>query len=207
MVAVRVWLGGEGTSELGGRADATDRVGAIEALLLRLEPTGWTVAGATQWKRIRKYRAGAALRGGISHADVANVLGLVLEAHENGCEVVAFSRDRDADEGREAAVTKGIELAVFDPPVAIIGGLAVPCLEGWILALVGQRDTDHMSRQRAADELVKRKIALKDTDGYVKIIEDAYPDGLIGSLPVGCHSLRSWLSLAVTILARAIRGA
>jgi len=46
MVAVKVWLGGEGPCELGTRADGGEEPGVIEALLVRLEPSGWGIDGA-----------------------------------------------------------------------------------------------------------------------------------------------------------------
>lgn len=38
MVAVKVWLAGEGPSEIGNRDTGGDRVGVLEALLRRIEP-------------------------------------------------------------------------------------------------------------------------------------------------------------------------
>ena len=56
MVAVKVWLGGEGPSELGTRADGGDDPGVIEALLLKVEPSGG-------WITTARTRLGRALRG------------------------------------------------------------------------------------------------------------------------------------------------
>jgi hypothetical protein len=38
VVAVKVWLAGEGPSEIGNRDTGGDRVGVLEALLRRIEP-------------------------------------------------------------------------------------------------------------------------------------------------------------------------
>jgi hypothetical protein len=208
MVAVKVWLGGEGPSELGDRDHGGTRVGALEALLLRIEPTGWRVAGAVRWRSIRKYRAGVA-RADVAHGDVRNVMGLVLQAYEAGCEVVAFCRDVDADAGRAQAIREGIEQAeaIFAPPTfraapAIIGGVAKPALEGWILALRGRRDTDELSRSKANAELDALGLGGKHAEAYVEIIEQAD----LAKLPPGCPSLADWIERAQRVLQHAVRG-
>lgn len=45
--------------------------------------------------------------------------------------------------------------------------------EGWLVALLGGRDTDAMSRRRALDELDGRGVGGKSTDDYVLIVQDA----------------------------------
>ena len=63
---------------------------------------------------------------------------LVLHAYEAGCEVVAFSRDRDSDPDRDAAIERGIAAAKAAwPEMGVIGGIARPCIEGWVRARVG----------------------------------------------------------------------
>ncbi len=203
MVAVKVWLGGEGPSELGTRADGGDEPGVIEALLLKVEPTGWIVDGALRWKHIRKYRAGHAARGGDNHEDLHNVLGLALIAWEAGCEVLGFARDVDADNRRADAVVRGSALASERfPMLVVIGGVARPAIEGWVLALLGVRDSDAMSRTRALEFLRARAIEEKKASAYVEIVNAAELD----SLPVGCDSLAGWSSTARTHLGRALRG-
>ena len=202
-MTVKVWLGGEGTCELGGRADGQERVGVIEAMLLKLEPSGWRVEGARRWKHIRKYRAGLAVNRGENHGDIRNVVGLALEAWEEACELLAFTRDIDADEEREEALTIGIMQAVgLFPSLKIIGGSAKPAIEGWILALLGVPETDEMSRQRTVGELTARDIPDKNPEAYVDIVDDAD----IGNLPRGCESLSSWLRLGREILREAVHG-
>jgi hypothetical protein len=203
MVAVKVWLSGEGASDLGDRDKSNgQRQGSLEALLLRAEPRGWSVGGAIQWMAIRKYQAGAA-RGKFAHEDERNVRKLALIAKEAGCEVVAFTRDIDADHDREGGIEKGIERAgqMFDT-LTIIGGVAKPALEGWILALLGERDTDRLSRKRANEMLEERELAGKQAEDYVEVIENAD----LEHLPPGCDSLRRWLERARAGLSKAIRG-
>lgn len=172
MVAVKVWLGGEGPCEIGTRGDGGDQPGVLEALLLRLEPAGWIVGGAERWQYIRKYRAGSALRAGRNHEDIHNVVGLALMAWEAACEVVAFARDTDADRERATAIEQGIAAAAgLFPMLVVVGGVARPAIEGWILALLGVRDTDGMSRQRTLDELAARDIDEKSPAAYVCVVE------------------------------------
>lgn len=196
MTTVKVWLGGEGPSELG----KDDRPGAIELLLRRVQAVGWHVAGKTAWKDIRKFRVGAALRDGLSHRDVHNVAGLLLTAYEAGCEVVAFTRDADADPVRERAIHAGIAVApqALDPvyPLHVIGGVAIPCIEGWIVALCGESGTDAMSRERVK--------ALASRHGLSSVTD--WGDVLADGAPPPSGSLRDWLDLAERVLAQVVRG-
>ena len=50
---VLVFLGGEGTTEVGH----DDAAGVLESLLRHVRRDGWTVAERVEWRRIRKYRA------------------------------------------------------------------------------------------------------------------------------------------------------
>jgi hypothetical protein len=201
---VRVWIGGEGPSEIGDRDRPGGlRAGAIEALLLRLEPTGWSVAGATLWSRIRKYTVGTA-RGRQNHGDIHSIAGLVNEAYEAGCEVVAFSRDVDAEvDVRSSAIRRGIaDAQALFPLVAIIGGPAIPALEGWILALLDVRDSETMSREAANRKLAQLGTSLKRAEDYVAVIEH----GHLEPLPPGSTALDTWVKRAKAVLAHAIRG-
>jgi hypothetical protein len=205
MTEVKVWLGGEGKNELGDRDQPSGtRIGALEALLRKLAATGWRVDGTTVWKDIRKFTAvGARKTGGAgsNHGDVQNVLGLVLHASEAGCEIVAFCRDTDADAERAEAIDIGMAQAhAAFSTIAIIGGPSKPALEGWMLALTGQRDSDEMSRAAVNRKL--GSLPLKDTESYVAIINDAD----LAKLPPGCDSLRSWIESGRKVLAHSIHG-
>lgn len=50
---LKVFLGGEGSNELGTRwyVPMGDELGVVEALLRRIRPGGWRVAAALPWKR------------------------------------------------------------------------------------------------------------------------------------------------------------
>jgi hypothetical protein len=199
MLEIKVWLGGEGNCELGSGTAP----GAVEALLRTVEATGWRVDGATQWRRIRKFRVGRAGRDD-NHEDIHNVCGLALTAWEAGCEVLAFIRDVDADERRAGAIAEGIAVArERHADVRVIGGcVARPALDAWILALAGARDTDAMSRTRALEELRSRDIDAKSHAAYVEVIERADLTGL----PAGCESLHAWLATARAELTSAVHG-
>jgi hypothetical protein len=97
-MAVKVFMGGEGKNDIGTRAQTPmgDQAGVLEALLRKLRPDGWHVAGAKEWKPIRKYRAGVASERN-DHGDVRNVRGLILHAYEEACEMLVFVRDVDGE--------------------------------------------------------------------------------------------------------------
>ena len=93
----RVFLVGEGENELGSRAGApayqSDKhPGVLFTLLSRVQPNGWIVGGAREWKSIRKYQARSAV-----HEDTRHVLGAAIDAKEAGCDRIvarsAFVRD------------------------------------------------------------------------------------------------------------------
>lgn len=198
----KVWLGGEGASEIGDRdRPGGQRIGAVEALLRRVEPRGWEVEGATQWRHIRSYRLGVGIGG--NHNDRHRIAGIALAAYEAACEVVAFVRDVDAEEQRADAIEAGLAAAQeLFPLVQIIGGPAKPALEGWIAALLGCRESDTMSRIACATFLAEREMSGKRAEDYVGAVEIAD----LGRLPPGCDSLRVWLARASMILGAAVHG-
>ncbi len=202
---VKVWLGGEGPSEIGDRdRPGGERVGAIEALLRKIEAEGWAVAGAVRWQHIRKFVVGAA-RGPGNHGDIHSVAGLLNMAYEAECAVVAFARDVDADEERATAIARGIVLAreyAHLRDLGVIGGPAIPALEGWILALLWVRDTEEMSRKKVNELLADRELGGKHAEDYVGVVEKAD----LGRLPPGCDALEAWIETARVVLGRAIRG-
>lgn len=199
MRPVRLFLGGEGSNDLGGWAGPAsyrqlDRPGAVEALLRRIEPDGWEVCGALEWRRIRKYVTGG--RG--VHADIRNVIALTLHAKEAGADVVAFVRDRDGDRTRAEAVRRGVDTApteIRDAPV-IVGGVAVPKLEGWVLALLGHGAPDALSSGGADKALAERGIAAKNGAQMVEAIAHADLDTAMTRSP----SLGVWLGRAYDVL-------
>jgi len=204
---LKVFLGGEGNNDIGTRWQRPmgDQPGVVETLLRRVRPSGWHVAGARSWKSIRKYRAGAA-RKRADHDDVHNVLGLVLHAYEEACEMLAFVRDLDGEDLREQEIRRVLEtIATFGfaeeyhYELAVVGGVARPKLEGWILWLLGSTGTDAMTPARVDRELATTDIEPKLTAQYVAIAES-------GTLPSGEGSLPEWLAGADATFRQLIDG-
>lgn len=150
------------------------------------------MGGARDWTSIRKYKAGAA------HRDTHNVLGVALDAKEAGCDVLAFSRDLDSDVTRKDAIEEGIRRVpeTFSEAPEVIGGVAVPTLEGWILALLRVRQTEELTPKRALFVLDEKGVPSKDGLAMVHVVEEADLD----QLPSDAVSLAAWLARARTVL-------
>ncbi|NUQ78085.1 MAG: hypothetical protein HUU21_31525 [Polyangiaceae bacterium] len=194
----KVFLCGEGSNELGSRfGDAAyqsdERPGVLHALLVRVQPTGWEIGGVREWKRIRKYR-----RGGPQHKDTHNVLGAALDAKEAGCDVLAFSRDCDRDAHRRDAIEEGIRMVPSTLPSApaVIGGVAIPTLEGWILALLQELRTEEFTPRRAEQKLEQKGVKLKVTEAMVRVVEEAD----LSKVPSDATSLAAWIARARNVL-------
>ena len=177
---IRVFLVGEGESELGSRAGApayqSDKhPGVLFTLLSRVQPSGWIVGGAREWKSIRKYQA-----RGAAHEDTHHVLGAALDAREAGCEILAFTRDIDRDPARREAIAEGIRRvsSALSSPPDVIGGVAAPALGGWILALLGEKATEEMSPLRAQAMLAAKGMMPGDGAAMVRVAEDADLDAV-----------------------------
>lgn len=90
-----------------------------------------------------------------------------------------IARDRDGDEEREADVRAGIDaLSKVFPQIRACGGMAVEAIEGWILALRGDRRSETHSRPKAmleAEGITDRsqKIAIVEAADVNAILEDA----------------------------------
>lgn len=193
---IRVFLSGEGNNELGSYAGlpeyrTDDALGVLHALLKKIEPCGWVIGDARVWGSIRKYRA----KPGADHQDTHNVLGLALDAIEAKCEVLAFSRDIDKDPKRAAAVEAGIALIpkTFAKAPDVIGGVAVPALEAWILALLGHRCSE---ARNIKETFAAKGVGKKDGPAMV----DAVTDADLSRIPADAKSLLRWLDRARTVL-------
>jgi hypothetical protein len=196
-VPARVWIAGEGNSELGVGHDDDRSPGVIEALLRRACATGWECERRVAWRSIRKFKAGGARS---SHADTRNILGFVLEAKEHGADAAVFVRDRDKDVERDDAVKAALDY-MKDWEIQVVGGLARPNTEGWILALDGVAGTDDMSPRRVDEVIETRGLGGKQAHRYVAVIEAA--DSKVPVPP----SLKAWLDEARTALLRLTIGA
>jgi hypothetical protein len=204
---LKVFLGGEGKNDIGTRwhEPMGEHAGVVEVLLRRVRATGWRVASARCWQHIRKYQTGAG-RLRPNHEDAHNVLGLVLHAYEEACEMLAFVRDLDAEDQREREIQRVLdEISEFGfaneyhYELAIVAGIAKPKLEGWILCLLGVAGTDAMTRARVDRELAATDIKAKSTEHYVAVIESC-------ALPSGDGSLPAWLADVDAAFRRLIDG-
>jgi hypothetical protein len=189
----KVFLAGEGSNELGGWANKieyrTEEPGILEILLRKVKAEGWMICGAKTWKEIKKYRAGEH-----RSAEERNILGICYEAQKNGYDVITFSRDSDGNRERVADIQKGIQSAtlLWSDRLGIIGGCAIPCIEGWILAIAGIKDTESSSRTKIETRIIELGIHLKNTTEMVAKIEECGIDAIAAD----AHSLISWIETA-----------
>lgn len=149
MPAAKVWLGGEGPTELGGLAghpsfrDPTDH-GVLQTLVLLLQPDA-AIHGATVWSKIHKYASGAALTSRAKNEALESlaVRRLCLMAEEAGADVVVFARDRDAFDERDQQIADGIDAArAGGSGVRVGGGVAVRAIEAWALLVLGDPNAE-----------------------------------------------------------------
>lgn len=204
MSAVLVFLGGEGRNELGSWAgdpayQSDEDPGVIKALLQRTRSDGWKILGAREWKGFRKYADHGRFPSDtrrlirVSHEERA-VLGLVLDAKERGAQVVAFVRDQDDNPDRAEIIAQAIERArTHFSDIRVVGDTAVPVLEAWILALMGEAGTEALGKVKAQKLLADRGITTT-----VKMVSEVLP---VRAVPEDATHLRSWLAQAKTALA------
>jgi hypothetical protein len=115
-------------------------------------------------------------------------------------------RDDDGDERRQPAIQQALEAIAslgfaeeYRYELAIVGGVARPTLEGWILCLLGVAGTDAMTRARVDRELTTTEVEPKSTAQYVAIAETC-------ALPSGDGSLPDWLARAKATFDQLIDG-
>jgi hypothetical protein len=195
----KVFLGGEGRNELGSwdghpAYQKSGEPGIVEALLLRVQPQGWTVAGAMKWSTIRKFRVGEHGR-----AEERNVKALCLHAKERGCDVVAFVRDADGDSDRVQMILETIrnEEAIH-AGLGIAGGVAVNVMEAWVLAMQGHAKSEDLGRTAAQTKLESQGVPSKDTVAMVRVVENFD----LANLPEDAESLRKWMQKASDALSQ-----
>jgi hypothetical protein len=196
---MKLLLAGEGANDLGGWASepayrhGDRRVGVVEALLRKVQPTGWTVLDAVLWKGIPKFRA-----GGHRGAEMRTVLGLALQAKERGFDGFAFVRDRDSVKERQAEI--GAALMEIDsviggaPPRA--GAVAVERIESWVLAVTGAAGSEAMSDAAVDEALATLGAEAKGTTAFAAIVEGA----ALSAVPEDALTLRLWLEDARRLL-------
>lgn len=150
MTGPRVWLGGEGPTELGGLAghpsyhDPNDH-GVLQTLVLTLNPNA-EICGATVWSKIHKYASGAARASSRARQEPVESLAvrrLCLTAEEAGADVVVFARDRDAFAERDEQIEAGMLAVRAEARVRVGGGMAVRAIEAWTLLVLGDARGEH----------------------------------------------------------------
>jgi hypothetical protein len=191
---IRVILAGEGKNELGDLAlEAAYRSdekapGVVETLLRQVRRDGWEVVDAVLWKKLPKLQVGLRGRG-----EELNVLRAHHHAKRRGCDVFAFTRDRDGvkfahrDDDVERALATLKESG--DGP-AVIGGVAIEKLESWLVAVAGHARSEEM--RRPEERLAELGVREKATEEMVRLVEER---GLAG-VPGDARSLRRWLDRA-----------
>jgi hypothetical protein len=192
---VKLLLSGEGYDDIGDWAKEPmyrakpPEIGVIEALLRKLEAGELTIRDAVAWKRIPKFRA-----GDHAHPETRNVLGLAVKADDMRCDALVFVRDRDRDEDRQADIENGIELAQSKfPDLAIAGGVAVEEIEAWILAILGERRSEHHAD---AKHVLKENHSIAGRASMIGALEDKD----LGKIPADATSLRTWINRASAAL-------
>jgi hypothetical protein len=190
----QVFLAGEGTNELGSWSRESeyrdDQVpGVLETLLRKTKNDGWTIKDAVCWKNIRKFKAGAH-----RSAEEKNILGVCLMAIEKGCSIIALSRDADNVDQRKNDIDKGINKAreMYGTKIGIVAECTVPCIEGWILAILGEPKTEQLSKVKAISKLIEKGVSKKCTEQMVTCIETADFD----KVSKDAAGLRQWLDTA-----------
>ena len=197
---MRVLISGEGANEIGGwalavpyRADPPTP-GVVEALLRKLSVDGWTVHDGRLWKSVRKYRAGHHRQ-----PETRTVLGLALAAKESNCDALVFIRDQDHDSARLNDISAGLREASANwPELKLAGGVAVPCLEGWLLALQGTCNSESLRKSAAIQLLANAGVAAKNTESMVQLVETIN----LSRIPEDAEMLRAWLERAGEVLGR-----
>lgn len=203
---IRVYLAGEGPNDIGDwqghstyRADIPRPGGVIEVLLRKVRDEGWEVVDGVAWQGIRKYKRGPSVP-----PEVRNVLGAALMAKESGCDVLAFTRDRDGAKykQRQLDVEQGIVQApqhITDCP-KIAGGMAIEKLESWLVALSGKKGSEKMRQSHIEKHLAALGVRKKNTADMVRLAKGAN----LERIPQDAASLQLWLRRAREALAETV---
>jgi hypothetical protein len=192
---VKLLLSGEGYDDIGDWAKEPmyrakpPEIGVIEALLRKLNSGEIAIREAIPWKRIPKFRA-----GDHAHPETRNVLGLAVKADDMRCDALVFVRDRDRDADRQADIENGIKLAQTKfPDLAVAGGVAVEEIEAWILAVLGERRSEHHAD---AKRVLNESHSIAGRAAMIGVLEDRD----LSQIPPDAASLRAWIARASAAL-------
>lgn len=93
-----------------------------------------------------------------------------------------------AGRDRHANITEGVRQAQDrSPTVQVVGEVARPCLEGWVLAALGEAATEQMSKAAAQRRLADR-CAAKDTAAFAQAVHRA------AAFPEDARGVRRWIA-------------
>lgn len=173
-MTLRVFIVGEGANELGRfvhhparRADHANLRGVIEAFLQKLL-TDFEVVDGRAWSKVPSYQQGK------GHNFQKKILAAALLARAAHCQAFVFLLDQDNEPARIQAVESALqELTAPEFGLSSAGGVAIPLLEGWILALLGHSGTEGLRPKRATAELEKQYGIKKNSQKMVEVIEAA----------------------------------
>ena len=189
-MTLRVVVCGEGRNELGSRFggdphQTDEQSGVIEALLRRVRDDGWKIVHGVTWKHIPKLRGHGR---SIDESDYIPAL-MMIAALDHHAEVLAYTRDGDDEvDERHEAHRAGRERGASEvPDLRVVGGIAAPCLEGWILAISGRNKTEAMSKAKALGEASKL-FGTKGTKAMVAVVEGCDPT----AAPKDATRLHAW---------------
>ncbi|MBS2022541.1 MAG: hypothetical protein JST92_09035 [Deltaproteobacteria bacterium] len=201
---MNILLLGEGPNDLGRWAahpayrEKDSRVGVIEALLRRCG-SDWVIRDARIWKALKstQYRAGN--HAGLEQRGVLRALQDLRES-EADIDAVVFVRDRDGDEGREADLRAAKQAArTLFSDFRLCGGVAIECIEAWVLACKGERRTEGKTVKAA-------QARLGELFGYeptTNDMSDAIGTCSATGIPDDAYSLNAFCAELTALLASA----
>jgi hypothetical protein len=182
----RVFLCGEGPNELGSRSghpsyQTGETPGFIEASLEHVAPGRARVVGAVQWKYLPRLEV-----GGRANPYTGRAAAALQRAREGGAHLCLLV-DADGDARVEPWVRSAVAAV---PDAAATVGVPAPKLEGWIVALLGDKRTEAMSPARADARLAEHGVKPKDTEAFVEAVANCDP----ATLPPDAAGLRRWFA-------------
>ena len=119
----------------------------------------------------------------------------LFHAAEQGYDAIVFSRDRDGDVQRKDDVERGIRDALTENPgLRVVGGVAREAVEAWILALLGQHDSEAHTDPKAV--LSAQPHGIQNRAQKVEAVEGAD----MSRIPDDAESLHAWLERARAVL-------
>jgi hypothetical protein len=134
---MKLFVVGEGVAEIGKWAEHPSyRSGSLRSNgvlfeLFKKKRSGEVVNGIA-WKNIKKFTA-----NGASSAEQRILKKATVLAMDSDADVLLWSRDSDGYDHRNSELTEELERlnASDDVTVDVMGGVAEPCIEAWVVGL------------------------------------------------------------------------